>query len=439
MDADVIVIGAGAAGLAAARRLSARRLRVSVIEARDRIGGRVLWTDGSDGREIVELGAEFIHGRAPETMALLRRSGGSAVEIDGDSWTFSGDSVLKRDADDFRSATDIFEGVRDLTADESVDRYLRRFESDPTAAARIPLARAFVEGFDAADPAIAGVFGIADELRSGVDYATHRPSQGYGPLFGRLRDECVAAGVALEFSAVVRRVVWRAGEVVVVANVGGAMREFVGKAAVVTLPVGVLRAAEERSRVDFDPQLPLRSRDAFENIEMGHVTKVALRFRSPFWELVEGGRCEGASFFRCPSGDFPAYWTQRPLPGASIIAWAGGTKAIRLNGLPSDELVERAFAGFARLFGDAAFARSALIDGVVHDWSTDPFAQGAYSYLVVGGSGARAALGAPVEKTLFFAGEATSTDGQGGTVNGAIASGERAAREVVEAFRMEGR
>ena len=66
----------------------------------------------------------------------------------------------------------------------------------------------------------------------------------------------------------------------------------------------------------------------------------------------------------------------------------------------------------------------------MHDWSADPFSRGAYSYVAVGGGEARATLGAPVEQTLFFAGEATSTDGQGGTVNGAIESGERAAAAI---------
>lgn len=437
MDTDVIVIGAGAAGLAAAAHLAQRSLRVVVLEARDRIGGRVLWTDGSDGRESVELGAEFIHGRAPETMAMMRRAGASAVALDGEAWTCGADGALKNDEADSRAATDIFDGARDLKADESVDQYLGRFERDRSLAEKVALARAFVEGFDAADPSVASVVAIADELGSGVDYATHRPAGGYLPVFAELHATCVKAGVTIELSTVVKAIRWRRRDVAIDATIGSQLRTLRAKATVVTLPVGVLKGAVEAE--SFDPMLPADKRSALDKIEMGHVVKVVLRFRTPFWERVDDGRYDAAGFFRCPNGRFPAYWTQRPLPGDSIVAWAGGTAAIALNGLSATDLVEIAFDEFSGLFGHPLTAREEFLDGVMHDWSSDPFARGAYSYVVVGGQGARATLGAPVDRTLFFAGEATSTDGQGGTVNGAISTGERAAREAAAALEAEAR
>ncbi|HET9342318.1 MAG TPA: NAD(P)/FAD-dependent oxidoreductase [Candidatus Eremiobacteraceae bacterium] len=437
MDPDVIVIGAGAAGLAAAMRLAQRSLRVVVLEARDRIGGRVLWTDESDGRESVELGAEFIHGRAPETMALLRQAGASAAALDGASWTCGADGVLTDDKTDFREATDIFAGAQDLKADESVDRYLQRFDRDPSMAEKVVLARLFVKGFEAADPSDASVIAIADELRSGVDYATHRPTGGYRPLFAELHAACVKAGVAIELSAVVNAIKWRRGDVAIDATIGSQRRTLRAKATVVTVPVGVLKRAAEAAW--FDPALSAEKRSALDKIEMGHVVKVVLRFRSPFWERVENGRFDGAGFFRCPDGRFPAYWTQRPLPGGSVVAWAGGTDASALDGLSPSDLVETALDEFSGLFGHPHAVREEFLDGVMHDWSSDPFSWGAYSYVVVNGHGARAALGAPVENTLFFAGEAASTDGQGGTVNGAISTGERAAREAAASLEAEAR
>jgi len=437
LDPDVIVIGAGAAGLAAAAHLAQRSLRVVVLEARDRIGGRVLWTDGSDGRESVELGAEFIHGRAPETMALLRSAGVSAVALDRESWTRGDDGVLTLDEADFRAATDVFAGAHDLKADESVDRYLKRFERDPSIAERVVLARAFVEGFEAADPSNASVVAIADELGSGVDYATHRPAGGYRPLFDELHETCVKAGVTIELSTVVDAIKWQRGSVTIDASIGSKRRTLRARAVVVTLPVGVLKRSGEAT--SFDPELPADKRSALDKIVMGHVVKVALRFRSPFWERADGGRYEGAGFFRCPHGRFPAYWTQRPLPGDSVVAWAGGTDASALSGFRRAELIEIALEEFSGLFGHPRAAREEFLDGVMHDWSSDPFAWGAYSYVVVDGHGARATLGAPVDGTLFFAGEATSTDGQGGTVNGAISTGERAAREAAAVLETEPR
>jgi monoamine oxidase len=113
-----------------------------------------------------------------------------------------------------------------------------------------------------------------------------------------------------------------------------------------------------------------------------------------------------------------------------IVAWAGGPKASALNGTSRAELIERALNGFGALFGEPALARQEFEGGLMHDWDHDPFARGAYSYIAVGGGDARAALAAPVDGTLFFAGEATSSDGQSGTVNGALETGERAAQEA---------
>jgi monoamine oxidase len=124
-----------------------------------------------------------------------------------------------------------------------------------------------------------------------------------------------------------------------------------------------------------------------------------------------------------------------PVRSELIVAWVGGPKAIALNGASQAERIDRALDGFGALFGESVLAREEFEGGVTHDWHHDPFSRGAYSYIVVGGDGARSALAAPVDDTLFFAGEATSTDGQGGTVNGALETGERAAQEVATSLR----
>jgi monoamine oxidase len=433
MDADAIVIGAGAAGLAAARSLAARSLRTIVLEARDRTGGRV-WTGPPAHAGVpAELGAEFIHGPAPETRALLRDAGASAVDTGGESWSVGPGGELMR-AEDFLTALDIFEGASTLAADESVERYLQRFVNDHAMRTAVERARAFVEGFDAADPAIASVRGIADEWHSGVDETSARPLGGYAPMFDRLIDAGDALGVQRQLSTIVRRISWRRGSVTVEATSNGEPRTLRARAAVVTLPAGVLRHAGDESAVVFDPGLPAAKRAALHAIEMGHAVKVALWFRTAFWEELRGGRYREAGFFRCPGKPFPAYWTQLPVRSPLIAAWAGGPTALALEGASPAELIERALEGFGALFGEVALAHREFEGGVMHDWSDDPFARGAYSYLSVGAADARAVLAAPLDDTLFFAGEATSNDGQGGTVNGALETGERAAREAAAAL-----
>jgi monoamine oxidase len=431
VDADAIVVGAGAAGLAAARSLAGRSVRVVLLEARDRIGGRVWSRPVPRTAMPVELGAEFIHGRGELTMRLLRDAGMAAIDTGGESWTCAEDGELRRGDRDLSSVAGIVEAAHALVEDESVDRFLRRVEGDEGTRETATAARAFVEGFDAADPAIASARAIADEWRSGVNFGMARPRGGYRPMFDRLRDACVAAGVKICLSTIVRRISWRRGAVTIDASCCGEPRTIHARAAILTLPVGVLRHSGDETAVAFDPHLPSAKIEALRSILMGHVVKVALRFRTAFWEGIQNRRYRNAAFFRCERQPFPTYWTQLPVRSEIVVAWVGGPKAIALSRLAEADLIERALNGFGALFNQPGLARKEFEGGLTHDWSRDPLARGAYSYVAVGGGDARAAFAAPVDDTIFFAGEATSTDGQGGTVNGALETGERAAAEAV--------
>ncbi len=433
MDTDVVILGAGAAGLAAARRLASRSVRTIVLEARDRVGGRVRWETSSRAVVPMELGAEFIHGPAHQTMTLLREIGGAAFDTVGQSWTFDGGRLEPQERDMIEAAS-LIERVQALPGDLSIDAFLRPFENDPATREAAAGARAFVEGFEAADPALASTRAIAEELGSGVDSISARPIGGYAPLIEHLHSACIAAGVAIHLSTVVRRVVWRRGEVTVDVDGPGGRRSIRARAAIVTLPAGVLRHAGNDNAIVFSPELPARKQHALSKIEMGTVFKVVLRFRTAFWEQLDNGRYRDAAFFRAQGSAFSAYWTQYPLRGEVVVAWVGGPKAAALNGSSMDDIVTAALEGFGRLMGDAALVRTQFEGGFVHDWDGDPFARGAYSYVAVGGADARVVLGEPVDGTLFFAGEATSTDGQGGTVNGALETGERAAKQAAAAL-----
>lgn len=261
MDVDVIVVGAGAAGLVAARSLAGRSLRIIVLEARDRIGGRVWSCPMTRAAVPVELGAEFIHGRAEDTMALLREARTAAIETGGESWMCGEDGNLRREHGDFTSAAELFEGVRSLAEDESVELFLRRFEGDEAMREKADAARAFAEGFDAVDSRIASVRAIADEWSSGVDSTSARPLGGYRPMFIHLRDACIAAGAVMCLSTSVRRISWRRGAVAVdVRNSCGELQTMHARAAIVTLPVGVLRHGGDETEVVFDPDLPAAKR-----------------------------------------------------------------------------------------------------------------------------------------------------------------------------------
>jgi monoamine oxidase len=426
---DSVIVGAGAAGLAAARALARAGARVVALEAGERTGGRVLWKHLPASDETVELGAEFIHGPAPETRELLRETGDRADDRDGDTWVCSPSGTLEIEEADFLDAGSIFDAVDALARDESVDAFLRRFADegriDPRA---VDMARQFVEGFDAADPSRASVRGIAHEWKSGVDSVSARPSRGYAPLIERLQDGARDAGADLMLSTPVDSIEWSRDGVVVRAADG---RIFPSRTVVVTTPAGVLR---EGHGPRFLPELPIEKRAAIERIESGDVVRIVMLFRTPFWEGVDGGRYGRAQFFRCPDSAFRAFWLQYPKRSRSVVAWAGGPAATRLRKMPREDLFKRAVTSFGSLFGRERVALDEFEDALMHDWTADPYARGAYSYLLVGGENARVELALPVGGRLFFAGEATANDGQGGTVNGAISTGVRAAREALVAL-----
>ena len=233
-------------------------------------------------------------------------------------------------------------------------------------------------------------------------------------------------------STVARRITWQRGAVIVHASARGESQTIRARAAIITLPVGVLRHQRGDSEVPFDPPLPAATRAALSSIETGHVLKVALWFRTAYWETLHNGRYRDAGFFRAEGQPFSTYWTQLPERSNVIIAWAGGPKATALAGATHAELLKKALDGFGALFDEAALANEEFDGGAMHDWGPDPFARGAYSYVAVGGADSRAALATPVDDTLFFAGEATATDGQGGTLSGAFETGQRGAAEVAK-------
>jgi monoamine oxidase len=170
---------------------------------------------------------------------------------------------------------------------------------------------------------------------------------------------------------------------------------------------------------------------ALDCLDTGSVTRITVRFRDRIW----APKYEGLSVLHSTDRDFPVWWTAYPVRAPLITGWRGGPGARRLAQLPSSELEDCAIASIARQLRIPRRRLRSLVEAAwSHDWQQDPFARGAYSYQVVGGIDAPAALARPIQRTLFFAGEATDTEGATGTVEGAIGSGQRAARQVLRAI-----
>jgi monoamine oxidase len=429
---DVVVIGAGAAGIAAARALHEQKVDVVVLEARERIGGRVFTHHDPETPVPIELGAEFIHGSAEPLATLLREARLSSVDVSGQRYRLAGTKLQR--VDDFWEQLDRV--MRLLPGGRGGDRSFRDFLASRPGAARLArerrVALQWVEGFHAAEPRLISARALAEGGWPGHDMAERRLGRvitGYDRVI-----EHLAAPVAgrIRLAAIVSEVTWTRGQVTVhVHHPDGRSRFAIdARAAIVTVPIGVLKAPPgELGAIVFTPSL-MQKQDAIDHLGSGSVMRVTLRLRERIW----AGEHDSLGFVQSNDPDFPVWWTAYPVRAPVLTGWRGGPDARRLAQLSAGELEARAIASCARHLGTSASRLRSLVEGIWrHDWEHDPFARGAYSYVMVGGADATAALARPLRQTLFFAGEATDTEGATGTVDGAIASGRRAAAQLLRA------
>ena len=432
---DVVVLGAGAAGLSAARELCSAGLEVVVLEARDRIGGRVHSLRDPAAPRPIELGAEFVHGEDADVFRLFEAAGVVAEELP---------EAHFRSRDGRLSAVDGFWDAIAAAGRNLAGRLGRRDASvhEVLERARLPgrtraLLVQFVEGFFAAHLDRISARSLAPD---GAMQRQFRPAGGYGPALQWMRDGLDPERATVRLSTAATRVRWSRGEAVVEAAgpSGEPLEPFRARAAVITVPHALLRSNALR----FAPELDGR-REALERLEPGQVFKIVLRFRESFWE--EDGfmrRRLAAKASEAPrlgflhgEGPVPVWWTGLPARLPFLTGWAGGPKAERMLAAEPSARVDRSLDALADLLAVPRRTLDERLDGVyAHDWRSDPFSACAYTYVGVGGWAAQKALARPVEGTLFFAGEALSADGIG-TVPGALATGRRAGRAAVEALR----
>ncbi len=422
---EVLIIGAGVAGLTAARDLTAAGARVVVLEARDRMGGRILTHHTPDGP--VELGAEFVHGTVEETLSVAREAALPLRETDRGAPRVKGDS--RETAEEAEEPADIFSAMDVVLAcasadgpDESFQHLVERADVRPEIKAQC---LALVEGYHAADPARISVRSLlkntaADE-RPGAN-RQFRFTNGYDGLVAAIFARIDPGLGEVRLNTVVTAVRWGRRRVVVRTSTG---QELAAPQLIVTVPLGVLKAGA----IEFSPRLADKE-EVVGRLEMGDAERVSLCLASDAWVAPE--RFPPGGFLMTGEPPFPVWWVSRPPPFPVVTGWAGGRNARALGQLVGAARVDAAVVALAAALGaDAGRLRQDLRGGFSHDWLADPFARGAYSYAGVGGSEAGDELAVPIDGTLFFAGEATESDGQNGTVHGAIASGRRAAKQVL--------
>lgn len=438
----MIVVGAGVAGLAAAIQLAEAGLSVSILEARDRIGGRV-YTERARGLNApIEYGAEFIHGKARAIWDALEQAGVRTSEVDGDMWCVSPNGLAP--CDFFPDAGRILEAMDDSSDDESFLSFLERRFPNPSRDPRLENAKKhateYISGFNAADPQLVGVHWLVQESRAEEKIEgdrAFRAENGYAALLNIFNRKITSLGIDLNLNTVVEVIKWDKGTVAAKAGTPQGISNFSASAVLITIPLGVLKASPgEPGAIQFTPQLPLEKLQAMDKLEMGKVIRVTLQFRQRFWEKIRpaGKRTlANMSFLFSDDELIPTWWTTNPGKYPLVTGWAPFRAAERLSGQDISFVKQKAVETLARLIGVNSDGLGKLVvDAYSHDWQSDPFSRGAYSYGKVGCDGAQQTLGMPLNETLFFAGEATDVTGNNGTVHGAIASGERAARQILQ-------
>ena len=416
----IIVVGAGAAGLMAARELARAGKRVTILEARDRCGGRILPLPAEEFGYAAEGGAEFIHGEAPVTHGLLREAGLSVVRMAGARWraedgTFARNDLAQPGADRLREA------LSALTADMTVTAFLKqRFAGPEHSELRQTFVR-MVEGYDAADPNRASILAVRDEWMSSGRSMASRIVGGYGALIDFLAAECRKLGATIHLGAVVTAIE-TADRRTAVHCAGGATH--VGDLAILTVPLALL------PELTLPPSVRGKAAAAAD-IGFGNVIKYLLRFKSRWWTSGRGHDLSDLSFLRT-GGTVPVWWTQHPAEHPVLTGWLAGPGSKRMAHLSEGELIEAGVASLAAAFGfPPQQVAGDLVAGRAIDWSRDPFARGGYSYATPETRAARSRLESAAADGVLFSGEALYAGEDMGIVEAALASGRETARTIL--------
>ncbi len=407
---QILIIGAGACGLMAAKELSAKGKQVTVLEAKPHAGGRIHTLHSKEFLQPVESGAEFIHGNLPVTLQLLNEAKIGVTKITGSmlrhvngNWQETGEQIEGWD--------EMLEKMSSLAEDITFTRFLHQYFNGEKYDALRQSALQYAQGFDAVDPDKASVFSLRNEWQH-EEEDTYRITGGYGKLIDCLLASCRKKNCNVFFNKTVAEIKWKREEATIITTT---KESFSAEQVIVTVPIGVLQSEKsEPAHIAFTPVLPQIQQSA-HSIGYGNVIKILLEFSYLFWQEQKD------ALFFFSDQTITTWWTQQPFHYPLLTGWVAGKKADEFAGLTNAEIFELALQSVAGMFDKTMQEIKQLINAShIINWQHDTFAKGAYSYGMILSEEAKKILNEPIEQTLFFAGEALYSGASGGTVEAAL-------------------
>lgn len=431
-NAEILIIGAGTAGLVAAYKLAKAGKKVIILEARNRTGGRIHTLDDASFFKHAELGAEFVHGDLPVTLQLLREAGIGVTPVSGEMWHYKSGKFTREDQQ--AAHWDLLtQMLSKLQEDTSIGDFLQQqFVEDKYAGLRESVGK-FVAGYDTADPFKASAFALRKEWKSEDGDAQHRVEGGYCRMISYLVNESKKHGAELFLNSIVKTIHWEHSQVEVITTDKVSYR---AQKVVIALPLGVLQAdSSEEGNIKFSPSIS-KYQEAIQQMGFGSIIKVLLEFKKAFWEDKETTKIAGNSLkemlFLLSDEEIPTWWTQFPNHSTILTGWLGGPNAGKRKDTSDQDLLQQALSSLSNIFKRSiGELKDELIAWNVVNWTADPFTRGSYAYDTVAAPAARAILSAPVNNTIYFAGEYLYDGPAMGTVEAALTSGAKAAGELL--------
>jgi len=409
----------------AARELARAGKRVTILEARDRCGGRIYPLPAQEFGYPAEGGAEFVHGAAPVTRALMREARVSLLPRGGTRWSARTGKLLPNESSPPHVGR-FYQALSEVKADLPIGEFLethfagRRYDELRRSITRT------VEGYDAADPRRASTLALRDEWMARDEGQHGRIAKGYGELIEYLSSECCRHGTSLHLGAAVTAIDEARGRVAAHCSDGST---FEADAAVLAVPLPLLS----------EMALPSAAREqvtAAADIGFGNVVKILFRFATKWWADLGGrdlgGRDLADLSFLLSDATVPTWWTQYPDGYPVLTGWLAGPKADGVSSLAEAELIDTGLASLGEIFDlPPGRIRRNLVAARAINWSNDPFARGAYSYPTPRTREAQSVLRKPNGDAIFFSGEALYAGPVMGTVEAALASGQETAQTIM--------